>query len=223
VMTCTAAGEIFQVFQVGLFAFGSFVIYTVCLYVLRKYEKTERWVPTDYPDVPKKKKNIFDDRTSKHKPLKSIYLQLSLYSFLVFAGGSTVSYSAHRLTELTFLSSSFLGATLLAFATSLPELSTTFASLRLGSYTLGISNIFGSNLLMVGLIFFADIFYRDGLLLNHVGSSTQFLGGLGILITAIYLWGLLERQNRTIFRMGIDSFLVLTVHIAGLVILYSWL
>lgn len=223
VTTCIEVGEIFQMFQIGLFAFGSFVLCTICLYVLRKYEKTKRWVPTDYPNVPKVEKNIFDDPASKHSSLKSMYVKLLLYSVLVFLGGSIVSYSAHRLTELTLLSSSFLGATFVAFATSLPELSTTLASVRLGSYTLGISNIFGSNLLMMGLIFFADIFYRDGLLLNHVGRSTLFLGGLGIIVTAIYLWGMLERKNRTIFHMGIDSFLVLTIHVTGLIILYSWI
>lgn len=219
VIACIAVGEIFQIFQVGLFTFSTFALYFVCLNVLRKYEKTKRWVPTDYPDVPKKRQNTPEAKT---KPLMSIYLKLTFYSILVFIGGSAVSYSAHRITELTFLSSSFLGATFLAFATSLPELSTTLASMQLGAWTLGIANIFGSNLLMVGLLIIADIFYRDGLLLDDIGNSTIFLAGMGILVTAIYLWGLLERKNRSVLRMGVDSFLVITIQIAGLVILYYW-
>jgi cation:H+ antiporter len=215
IITCITIGEIFHVFHIGLFAFGSFALYGICIYLLRNYENTERWVPTDYPNEKRRKKTI-------SKQMRFIYLKLVLYSTLVFIGGSTVSYSAHKLTELTELNSSFLGATLVAFATSLPELSTTLTSFKIRAYTLGISNIFGSNILMLGLIFFADIFYRDGLLLNDAGSSAVFLAGLGILVTAIYLWGLLERRNRTILRMGIDSLLVIIVQILGLFTLYHW-
>lgn len=219
VICCMALGETLHLFQVGLFATGSFVIYITNLYILRSYEKKERWVPTDFPFTPTKER-LREAQPAKAE--KSPYIKLLLYSLLVFAGGSTVSFSAHQISELTFLSSGFLGATFVAFATSLPELSTTLASVHLGLYTLGISNIFGSNLLMVGLIFFADIFYRDGLLLNHTGNSTLFLAGLGIVVTAVYLWGLLERRNSTILGMGIDSFMVLTIHITGLFLLYLW-
>jgi cation:H+ antiporter len=43
---------------------------------------------------------------------------------------------------------------------------------------------------------------------------------LGIVLTAIYLIGLLERDDRTMFNMGYDSVAVLAVYLAGLVLLY---
>jgi len=221
VMIGTAMGEVFGLFSIGLLSLGSFLLYLLCLYLMKNYEKNKRWVPVDYPDEGEDNLQI-QQTPFDSTPMSRVFLQLVIFAVLVFIGGSLVSFSAHRLTELTFLSSSFLGATFVAFATSLPELSTTVASVRLGAYTLGISNIFGSNLLMIGLIFFADIFYRDGLLLNQVQGSTLFLGGIGILVTSVYLWGLLERRNNTILTMGVDSFIVLTVHILGLWVLFNW-
>jgi cation:H+ antiporter len=43
---------------------------------------------------------------------------------------------------------------------------------------------------------------------------------LGIVLTAIYLIGLLERDDRTMFNMGYDSVAVLAVYFGGLALLY---
>ena len=64
------------------------------------------------------------------------------------------------LSEQTGLGASFIGATLLASSTSLPELSTTITAVRIGSYDMAVANIFGSNLIMVALILPADVAYR---------------------------------------------------------------
>lgn len=44
---------------------------------------------------------------------------------------------------------------------------------------------------------------------------------LGAILTAIYLMGLLEREDRTVFGMGYDSLAVLVVYAGGLVLLYA--
>jgi cation:H+ antiporter len=86
---------------------------------------------------------------------------------------------------------------------------------RLGAYTLAVSNIFGTNLLEVALLLPADLAYRSGPILSAADDSVVLLGSLGILTTCIYLWGLLERRGRTFLGMGIDSCLVLLVYLAG--------
>ena len=55
----------------------------------------------------------------------------------------------------------FIGVTLLAGATSLPELTTSITAVRIGAYTMAISNIFGSNLIMLVLVFPADVLFRS--------------------------------------------------------------
>lgn len=43
---------------------------------------------------------------------------------------------------------------------------------------------------------------------------------LGIVVTALFVIGLLERRNWTFARMGIDSMLVIAAYFGGLLLLY---
>jgi hypothetical protein len=42
-------------------------------------------------------------------------------------------------------------------------------------------------------------------------AITQSLAGLGIIVTCAYLWGMLERKDKTFLGMGIASAIVLFV------------
>lgn len=86
----------------------------------------------------------------------------------------------------------------------MPELSTTIAAARMGAYTMAISNIFGSSLIMVALILPADIAYRSGPILADADQVAQFSIVTGILVTAIYISGILIRRTPRLFSAGID-------------------
>ncbi len=110
---------------------------------------------------------------------------------------------------------------MVAISTSLPELSTTIAAARLGAYSMAISNIFGSNALMVGLLFVSDVFYREGPILEAVDSSAIFAAASGVVVTSVYLIGLIERRNKTVGRLGLDSLTVLFVYAGTILVLYT--
>jgi cation:H+ antiporter len=141
-------------------------------------------------------------------------------SAVVLAAGVVLAQAADALAAQSGLGASFVGVTLLATATSLPELSTTIAAVRLGAYSLAVSNIFGSNMLMVALVFLADLVYRPGPVLAAVDRSAVFAVAMGIVVTAVYLIGLIERRDRTILRMGLDSAVVLALYVGSLGVLY---
>jgi cation:H+ antiporter len=109
---------------------------------------------------------------------------------------------------------------LVAVATSLPELSTTTAAVRHSYYATAISNIFGTNMLEVALLFVADIFYRHGPIMEGGGRQAIFMAALGLVLTIIYLRGLLGRKRRTVGRIGIDSALVLVLYLGGVAMLF---
>jgi cation:H+ antiporter len=109
---------------------------------------------------------------------------------------------------------------LVAGSTSLPELSTALAAVRQGNHQMAVSNILGTNCLEVGLFFLADIFYRSGPILAATDRSALFAATIGLVVTCIYLLGLLERRDRTVLRMGYDSLAVLIAYSSGLVGLY---
>jgi len=104
----------------------------------------------------------------------------------------------------------------------LPEVSTTLAAVRIGAYSMAISNIFGSNLLMVALVLPADLAYSGGPILGVMDQTAAFALVSGVLVTAIYLAGLLLRSKRQILGMGIDSALVLLVYAMTLGVFYHY-
>jgi len=70
------------------------------------------------------------------------------------------------------------------------------------------------------LLFVADLAYPGGPILNEVDRFSLFAMLLGILLTAVYLAGFVERRRKTILRMGIDSIIVLLAYSGGLVVLF---
>jgi cation:H+ antiporter len=114
-----------------------------------------------------------------------------------------------------------VGAVLVGWATSLPEVSTVTSAVRLRQYEMAISDAFGTNLFNLVLIFVIDAVYRGPPVLDEMGTFSLFAALLGIALTTIFLAGLIERKDRTFLRMGIDSLAVIVVYGGGLVLLYT--
>lgn len=203
--------------------FGSVLVgfaYVGTILLLRHYAALSDWVPIDLP--PELESGIIplllaDDRA---QPTNTLLMKSLLTCVAILIFGIGLVLVAETLAVQTGLGSSFVGVTFLAAATSLPELTTTITAVRMGAYTMAISNIFGSNLIMIVLVFPADILYRQGPILRDAGQSTQLALTLGVLVTAIYLVGMIVRRKPTVGRMGIDSMFVVTAYLAGLMLFY---
>jgi cation:H+ antiporter len=108
----------------------------------------------------------------------------------------------------------------LAAATSLPEVSTGLASVKLGDYQLAISDIFGGNAFLPVLFLLASLLSGEAVL-PQAQRTDIYLTALGVLLTAVYVYGLIFRPRREVARMGVDSFVVLVLYalgVAGLVV-----
>jgi cation:H+ antiporter len=91
----------------------------------------------------------------------------------------------------------------------------------MGAYTMAVSNIFGSNLIMVFVLFPADFFYREGVILNEADDTAQLALLSGIVVTTIYIIGLLIKKKPRIAGMGLDSILVLGVYLVSVYAFYT--
>ncbi len=47
-------------------------------------------------------------------------------------------------------------------------------------------------------------------------STDIYLTGLGILLTTVYVWGLIFRPRRQVLGMGVDSLVVLALYLLGI-------
>jgi cation:H+ antiporter len=148
-------------------------------------------------------------------------VRFAMVILVVLPGGWLVTKTAEAVAVQTGIGSTFVGATLLAIASSLPELSTTTQAARRGAYRMAVSNIFGSNALDLALLFAADVSYRGGPILAHAGTAAILTAALGIVLTSVYLIGLMIRGSRTTLRLGWDSWLVLLVYAGGIALLYN--
>lgn len=212
-------GEVLLFFHMGIWPILYLLVYILMLYVLRNHEKKEKWIPVDLPSK-KSGKKLASQWIAQKLSKRQLIFYFILSSLVVLISGVLITYAINDLIELAHLNSSFIGGTLLAFTTSLPEVVTTIGAIRVQAYTLAFANIFGSNALMIAIFFLADIFFQEGPITHFLDTTSLTFAGIGILMTSIYLWGILDRRKKTIFAMGVDSFLVLIVYISSLFLTY---
>ena len=73
-----------------------------------------------------------------------------------------------ELARLMGWSNSFVGTLFVAFATSVPELATTWGAIRIGAIDMAIGNLLGSNLFDVLILAIDDFAYLQGPIYAHV-------------------------------------------------------
>lgn len=207
-------GEPWSVGGVGVGSMTIAVFYVGSIWLLRRYDQSGDWVPVDLPDPEQSghRSNAVNPGTAT----SNLALKAVLYSGMILVFGLGLVISAEAIAKLSGLGTSFIGVTLLAAATSLPELTTSIAAVRLGAHTLAISNIFGSNLIMLVLVFPADILFRSGPILRDTSQIVYASLGYGIVVTSIFLTGLIVRRKPCLGPVGADSVLVLMFFLASL-------
>jgi cation:H+ antiporter len=129
--------------------------------------------------------------------------------------------SANQIAESTGLGVGFIGATLIAITTSLPELVATISAVRLGAFDLAVGNLFGSNIFNMFALGLSDFFYTQGRFLDTIDSSFAIAGLLGLILTSLGLIGNLARVERRIGFLEIDAFLILLGYVLGMYLLYT--
>jgi cation:H+ antiporter len=130
-----------------------------------------------------------------------------------------VSASA-EIAEITGLGTTFVGTTLVAIVTSLPEVVTTIAAIKIGADDMAIGNLFGSNLFNMFAIGLTDLFYLQGRFLGIIDPAFLLVGMLGLLMTGMGLIGNLARLERRVLFIELDALALMIIYFAGLWLLY---
>ncbi len=212
-----AIGEPIVVFGVGLTSILLAGGYLLTLRISKDETYLPRWRPSDESAPVSKQKQVEPDGVPEGRKL---YWYIAVMVLLIFAGGWVLAQTGDAIAQQTNLGASFVGAALVAGATSLPELSTTLTAARHGNHEMAVSNILGTNCLEMALFFIGDLFFSRGAILAEMNRSAFVAGTLSLIVTCIFLLGLLERRNRTVLGMGVDSLAVLITYIVGLGGLY---
>jgi cation:H+ antiporter len=201
---------------VGAWALATSIGGIAALWVVRKVQARPAWKPTR--PVHEAPSPGVDQGSSAS--LRRAAGVLAVGGAGILLAGYVLSRTGEALADATGLGESYVGAVLLALSTSLPEVSTVVAAVRLRQFAMAYSDIFGTNLFDLVLVVLVDLAYSGGPVLGEAGAFSAAAALLGIAVTAIAVAGLIERRDRAVLRMGIDSLLMIVAYLAGLALLY---
>lgn len=152
-------------------------------------------------------------------------LRRGIIGFLLAAGALVVVtpimvQSANEIALITGLGTTFIGTTLVALVTSLPELVTTLAAIKIGADDMAIGNLFGSNMFNMFAIGLTDAFFTQGRFLAAIDPSFLLVGIVGLLMTCMGLIGNLAKLEKRIWFIELDALALIIVYFASLWLLY---
>jgi cation:H+ antiporter len=189
-------------------------IYGYGLTLSRKASVTPMWKPerteATREDVPEK--------APPHEKLPRLWIQFVALALIVMVAGFVVANSGIALSEQTGLSGTTVGALITGVVTSLPELVTTLAAVRLGALTLAVAGIVGGNTFDILFIAAADAVYRGGSIYAAMTQTDIFVLGWTMLIVGTLTAGLVQRDRKGI---GFEGIAVVALYLTGVAVIPS--
>jgi cation:H+ antiporter len=223
-LTIAAAGIVLgdiALGPVGLWTAVLLALYLLFILLVKRYQKSERWVVRDESAATHEQGRAQQSTSPDDKrSLTDVSVRTAVAAAATLVSGFVLASTGDALAEQTGLGASFVGMLLGGLATSLPEVTTTIAAVRLAQYEMAFADAFGTNLFSVMLLFVVDLTHAGAPVLNEVDRFSLFATLLSILLTGVYLAGIVERRHKAVFRMGIDSVVVLLAYAGGLVVLF---
>ena len=128
--------------------------------------------------------------------------------------------AAEQISEITGLGASFVGSSLVALVTSLPEMVTSISAISIGAADMALGNLFGSNMFNMFGIGIADLFYTKGRFLSTVDNSFIVVGMLGVLMTSFGLLGNIVKFKRVGKLIDMDSIIMTFLYFGGMYLLF---
>jgi cation:H+ antiporter len=139
-------------------------------------------------------------------------------ALVTLGAGVALQDTGNLLAHRMGLQGAIFGATFLAAATALPEISSGIAAVRLGDMQLAVGDILGGNSFQITLFLFADLLAGTPVIVA-AHHSDVWLGGLGLLLTAIAAAAIVARPRKTFLWLGIDSIAMLAIYAGGIALL----
>ncbi len=130
-----------------------------------------------------------------------VYLYFAFSAACIIGAGIWLAIIGNEITLVTGWGQSFVGSLLLAFTTSLPEITVSFAAMRIGARDMAIANMLGSNLFNMTIIPIDDLLYLKGPVLAAVSERLLIIALAVMLMTVIFTVGL-NFKPRRFFRLN---------------------
>ncbi len=134
---------------------------------------------------------------------------------MVVSAGTLLARVGDQIAEHTGLGRMFVGALLVAFATSLPELATDLTAAVAEAPDLALGDLFGSSMANMAILAIVDLRYR-GTVLPTVELGHSRIAAIAIGMTAIAVMGMSTHPGIDVFNVGITSIGLFVGYVAAL-------
>ena len=146
---------------------------------------------------------------------KAPMLVFALGSLVTLAGGAGLELAGDALAARAGIDGVLFGATVLAAATSLPELSTGIAAARGGERELAASDILGGNAVLPGLLVLVTLLSGRSAF-AAIDPTSLLLCGLGTVMTGACAGAAAIRSTRRVWGIGIDGIVLIVLYVGGM-------
>lgn len=192
------------------------VIWVIGLLLVRRASKNLPWhedgkAPEATPHHPGHRRKPPSTRMSA----KKAGVTFAIAAVATLVAGLVLERSGEAVSTQLGISGVLFGATVLALATSLPEISTGLQAIKQGDDNLAISDIFGGNAFLPVLFLLATVLSGKAVL-PRADASDIYLTALGGLLTLVYVVGLIFRPSKRVAGVGIDSLVVILTYLIGM-------
>jgi cation:H+ antiporter len=201
------------------------IVWLAGVYVINRVRKAPRWSVSMPGSRPGRRHRREPHRERPHPFASSTTLRVVAIFIAACAvtllAGVTLEVAGNTLANRAGINGVIFGATVLATATALPEISSGIAAVQLGDNALALGDIFGGNAFQVCLFLLADLI-AGAPVLPTAGTLNSWLASLGVALTAVFAIGVVARPERCRLRLGPDSILALVLFalgVAGLFVL----
>jgi cation:H+ antiporter len=195
------------------------VIWIAGVWVLNRTRSHPRWNVTmegAQPGRPHRRVRhpVADAASAKHSTWRVVSV-FGISSAVTLLAGVALEMSGNELANRAGINGVVFGATFLALATALPEISSGIEAVRLGDHQLAIGDVFGGNAFQLCLFLVADLVAARPVL-PTTGGPSAWLAALGLALTVMYVGGVIVRPSRP-RRLGPDSILAIVFYVIGIV------
>ena len=139
-------------------------------------------------------------------------------SIVTLAAGVGLQDSGSLIAGRVGMGGAVFGATVLAFASALPEISSGIAAVRLGDMQLAVGDILGGNSFQITLLLLADLIAGTPVIVA-AHHSDVWLGAAGMLMTGVAALAIIARPQRTFIWLGIDSIALVAIYAGAIALL----
>lgn len=153
-----------------------------------------------------------------------VWFQFIVGAAILIITGTKLAQFGDTIAKRTGLGGLWIGAVLLALATSLPEALLGVSAAWIGAVDLTVGDVLGSGMFNMFILAIIDLvyigLYRKPAILRKVAISHTLTATLAILLTALTAIFISLKANIQVFQIGLDTIILILVYLLGMWLLF---